>query len=345
HFGMPSWFAGITVALQLGGAALFNLSAPRLFRGRQLLPLARGAMVVAGAAYLLALVPNPAIFLVAALISGSALGVVLNVINRLMGSAEHVQHGYAMFVLMEVVVATLLFLIGAALIERLGLIFIFAETAAATGIALLLLMHLPIDGAMPHEVGETDPDARPYAGFMGLAAFALFFIGQATINSFMPVVGQAAGLSPAASNQIIGLGMPFGLAGGLLARIAGERLKPVIPVLVVITLLACAAPMLAFLQDVSIFRVGVILLACSTMFVVPYFFAQLGAFDHMGRFTGFGPAMMLTGLAIGPSIAVLLRGSFGIGMVGIFASMMLMLGGLAFLGALRLSQSGPPQGR
>ncbi|MBO9376430.1 DUF4440 domain-containing protein [Sphingomonas histidinilytica] len=335
QFGMPAWFAGVAVAIQLGAAALFNLATPLLFRNMLLLPLARYAMGVAGMAFLLALVPSPAVFLVAALLSGGALGTSLNVINRLMGSNEHVQHGYALFVLMEVVVATILFLAGAALIERFGLMAIFVELAAAAGFALLILLHFPTGSNMPSAVGQTDPSANPRAGLIGLGAFAFFFVGQATINSFMPVIGQAAGLSSAAANQIIGLGMPFGFLGGMLARFVGERVKPVMPVVAVTMLLACIAPGLTLMPDPSIFRVGVIALACSTMFVVPYFFAQLGASDHSGRFTAFGPAMMLTGLAIGPGIAVMLKSRFGIEAVGLFSSSMLVLGGCASLLARR----------
>lgn len=335
HFGMPAWFAGVAVAVQLGAAALFNLATPILFRNMLLLPLARGAMAVAGMAFLLALVPSPAVFLIAALVSGGALGTSLNVINRLMGSNEHVQHGYALFVLMEVVIATFLFLTGAALIEQFGLMAIFVEVAVAAGLALLLLLHFPIGSDMPRAVGQTDPSANSRAGFIGLAAFACFFVGQATINSFMPVIGQAAGLSSAAANQIIGLGMPFGFLGGMLARFVGERVKPVVPVIGVTMLLACIAPSLTLMPDASIFRVGAIVLACSTMFVVPYFFAQLGASDRSGRFTAFGPAMMLTGLAIGPGIAVMLKSRFGIEAIGLFSSAMLMLGGWASLLALQ----------
>ena len=335
HFGMPAWFAGVAVAIQLGSAALFNLATPLLFRSMRLLSLARVAMAVAGIAFLLALVPSPLVFLIAALISGGALGVSLNVINRLMGSNEHVQHGYALFVLMEVIIATFLFLTGAALIERFGLMAIFVEVAAAAGLAFLLLLHFPVGSDMPSDVGQTDPSANPRAGVIGLVAFACFFVGQATINSFMPVIGQASGLSSAAANQVIGLGMPFGFLGGMLARLVGERVRPVLPVIGVTLLLACIAPSLALMPDPSIFRVGAIALSCATMFVVPYFFAQLGASDHSGRFTAFGPAMMLIGLAIGPGIAVVLKSWFGIGAVGLFSSAMLALSGCASLFALQ----------
>jgi hypothetical protein len=68
HFDMQPWFAGAAVLAQLGGAAVFNLAAPVLFRGVRLLPLARAAFLVAALAYLAAITPFPALFLGACLV-------------------------------------------------------------------------------------------------------------------------------------------------------------------------------------------------------------------------------------------------------------------------------------
>ncbi len=111
RFHQPPWFAGAAVVAQIGGAAGFNLLTPLLFRAleaasRWPAPPWR----FAAAAYLLAAAGRGGLFLPACLGCGAALGVVLNVTNRLMGSAEHAQRGYALFVLIEVLFATLLFL-------------------------------------------------------------------------------------------------------------------------------------------------------------------------------------------------------------------------------------------
>ena len=330
EFAMPAWFAGAAVVSQLGSAALFNLATPRLFRGVALLPLARIGLLVAAAAYWLATTRSPALFLMAGLICGSALGVVLNVTNRLLGSAEHVQKGYAFFVIIEVCFATALFLGCSALITRYGLLAMFPAVGATTVAACLLLIGLPIDRSMPATADEHAPSTDRGAALLALLAFALFFIGQATLNSFMPVIGQAAGLDAAAARQVIGLGMPFGFLGAILARVVGERVTPIVPVTIVVAVIACIAPALTTIPTVVIFVLGVIALAVSTIFSVPYFFAHLGALDRSGRYAAYGPAMMLAGLATGPSIAVLLDARFGLPAIGAFASALLLLGGLAF---------------
>jgi predicted MFS family arabinose efflux permease len=129
--------------------------------------------------------------------------------------------------------------------------------------------------------------------------------------------------------------MPAGFVGAILARVIGERVAPIVPVAVVVVVLAAVAVPLAIAPTVPLFVAGVIALAIGTLFSLPYFFAQLGAFDRAGRYTGFGPAMMLIGLAVGPSSAVMLSARFGLSAVGLFSAALLVLGGIGFAFASR----------
>lgn len=330
YFRMPAWFAGAAVLALLGGAALFNLVTPLLFRRVSLLPLARFSLAVAGASHLLAVLHGPALFLVACLATGAALGTLLNVTNRLMGSIEHVQKGYAIFQIVEICFATSLFLGCTFLIARFGLPAMFPLAAAACLAGLLLLHHLPLNGALPAMMAEVEGPRHRLRAIVTLIAFGLFFTGQATINAFMPIIGQASGLSAERAGQLIGLGMPFGLGGALLARLVGERLRPVVAIGLSTLVLAVVAPAVTLAPGVPLFAGAVIVLVVLTIFSVPYFFAQLGALDHHGRYTAFGPAMMLAGIAIGPSVAVMLDSHLGLGAVGLFSSCFLLFAGAAF---------------
>ena len=335
QFGMEAGFASAAVLAQLGGAALLNLLTPWLFRRIAPARLARAALLVAAAAYLLAVTQSPARFLLACLICGGALGTVLSVTNRLMGSAEHVQRGYAVFVLIEVCLATLLFLAGAALIGRFGLLAVFPSVSAMALVAWALLTGISVEpsgSALGISAGDRE---HRTAAILCLAAFALFFIGQAALNSFMPAIGQAGGLSIERARRAIGLGMPGGFVGAILARAVGERVPPLGPVVGVAVLLAAVALLLRRPPAFALFEAGVILLAALTIFVVPYFFAQLGALDRSGRYAACGPAMMLTGIAIGPGSAVMINSRFGLAGVGFFSAALLVTGGLFFAIAAR----------
>ena len=61
------------------------------------------------------------------------------------------------------------------------------------------------------------------------------------------------------------------------------------------------------------------------------YFAELGALDRTGRYASFGPAMMLAGIAGGPSAAVFLRDSLGLAAVGLFSALLLTLSAVAFM--------------
>ena len=333
--GAPTWFAGIAVMAQLGGAAVFNLVTPTLFYHMAPLVLGRRALAIAAVAYGAAAVHSPALFLAACLVCGCALGVVLNVTNRLMGSAENVQRGYATFIIIEVAFATLLFLGCAALIARFGLIAIFPLVSAVVLIGCLLLSGLrsgdiATNMASPpttEPIGSVSADAR---GPLCLLALALFFVGQASLNAFIPTIGQAAGLDAQAARQVIGLGMPFGFVGAMLARLVGERLPPLYAVALVVLVLAGFTLPLTMTPRVGTFVPGVIALAICTTFGVPYFFAQLGALDRSGRYASYGPAMMLCGIAAGPTAAVLLDARYGLAKVGFLACALLLSGGAVF---------------
>lgn len=330
ELGMPAWFASAAVFSQLGGAAIFNLATPFLFRSVPLLRLAQIAFAIAAVAYLAAATHSAHLFILACLVCGSALGTVLNVTNRLMGSVDHVQKGYAIFVMLEIVVAATLFLTSAGLIDRVGLLAVFPVVSVSAALGVLLLWRLPVAAlieARPAMPG--DPTAFRGA-VLTLMSFALFFVGQAALNSFMPTIGSASGLSTLQSSQLIGLGMPCGFAGALLARVVGERVRPAVPVTIAVVLLALAALLLAAAPSRVTFVIGVVVLAITTLFSLPYFFAQLGSFDANGRYTSFGPAMMLAGLAVGPSSVVLLRASFGLAAVEYFSAGLLAAGGICF---------------
>lgn len=330
ELGMQPWFASAAVFAQLGGAAIFNLATPFIFRNVPPLTLARMAFAIAALTYLAAMTHSPYIFIIACLVCGSALGTVLNVTNRLMGSVDHVQKGYAIFVMLEILVAVSLFLTSAGLIDRMGLLAVFPVVSVSAVLGVLLLWRLPIaalTGGRPSMPG--DPAVRG-AAVLTLASFALFFIGQAALNSFMPTIGIASGLTTLQASQLIGWGMPCGFVGAFFARVVGERVRPAVPVVVTVVLLACTGLLLAVAPSRAMFIIGVVVLAITTLFSLPYFFAQLGSFDKNGRYTSFGPAMMLVGLAFGPSIAVLLQANIGLAAVGLFSAGLLAVGGICF---------------
>jgi predicted MFS family arabinose efflux permease len=335
YLAMPDWFPSLAVAVQIGAAAAFNLVTPSLFAGYPMRKLMSSALIVAVIGYGLAAVGTPTSFLAGCLISGGALGVLLNATNRVMGSSDHVQKGYAIFVIVEVCFATLLFLGCAAASELFGLYAVFLIAATVAVCAAAFLTTIPISGAMPANAREGGETSRAFQARLALVSFILFFIGQASLHGFLPVIGETAGLSRAQAAQVVGLSMPFGLLGAVLSRLLGERIPPKSAILFVVPTFAVAAVVITLVPSVPLFITAIAIVFVATIFCVPYFFAELGALDQTGRYTSFGPAMMLVGIAIGPSAAVLLKSTFGLRAVGAFSATTLLLSAAVFIAAVR----------
>ncbi len=325
YLGAPGWFAGLAVFLQVGMAAICNLGSPLVFRNVAALPLARIALAVATIGYLSAAMASPVVFLIACMVSGGALGVLLNVTNRMMGSVEHVQSAYALFVLIEVIVATAMFLGGAWIIAEFGLWSVFLMLAGVTTIGVLLLATIRIDDAILEKFNFRGALPNLRRAILCLAAFALFMMGQGALNSFMPIIGQNAGLDAGRAAQYIGFGMPAGFVGALLAKLLGERMKPAWPIFLVVLVLSATAFSVIAVPSTIGFVAAILTIALCTMLAVPYFFAILAGFDDNGRYTAPGPAMMLAGIAIGPSVAVLLSETFGLMAVAYLSTAALLL--------------------
>ena len=92
-----------------------------------------------------------------------------------MGSAEHVQKGYAIFVLIEVCFATLLFLGCTELIARFGLLFLFPAVSATALLAILLLVWMPDHSSARLTVGPQARGVGHALRLLALVSFGLFF--------------------------------------------------------------------------------------------------------------------------------------------------------------------------
>lgn len=331
HLGTEAWFAGLAAFALIGGAALFNTLTPYLFASHRPLPLVRAALLIAAAGHFIAAIHHVIPFFAGCLLSGCAVGVVLSVINRVMGSSEHVQRSYSILVLVQIGFGAFSFLSSATLASYFGLQapFVYSGFAALFGMVLLRGVHFEAQ-ASPTAV----PNARltnRTAGLLALAAMALFFVGLAPLSAFMPAVGREAGLSIERANQIIGLGLPFSFVGAMMAKVMGERVSPLAAVISSTLLLAASGLAVTFHPTLPLFITGVFMTVAPAMFSTPYFFARLGALDNNGRYAAQGPAMMLVGLATGPSIAVMLNASYGLPAIGIFSCALFLLSAAAFL--------------
>lgn len=330
HLNVAEWFAGIATTSQLVAAAILNLATPTVFSKIPPLKLARIALLVAASASLLQQVHHPAVFVVACMICGGALGTVLNCTNRILAGVEKIQQSYSVYQIIEVCFAVLLFSTSAAVMVRLSLPSIFLVVAVFCLVGNLLLRNLPIESLVTQRISATRSTKNHVSGALALAALTIFFVGQSSINSYMIPIGQSAGLTTETISRIIALSMVFGFSGAVLSRVIGERFGMVVPVVTVAILLIFVFAGVTNQASISVFALCSGVLACCTIFVVPYFFTYLAKLDRGGLYASIAPAFLLCGVAIGPSIAVFITLNFDISTLGILASIIVAFATIVF---------------
>lgn len=341
---MPLWVAGLPDAIgasaamvglaatfQLAFCGLFNLATPLLFGRIAPLRLARWALVVALGAGLVQAVAGIVPFMAAALVSGAALGVILNVTNRIVAGAAHVQHSYALFQIVEVCFASSLYFGSAMLMARFGASSIFLAAATVAALGLAMLHRLALDGHNPAAGTAPGPLRQRRAAAIALGAMVCFFIGQSSINSWLIPIGRLSGLAPETVATIVAGCMVTALAGAIFSRIVGDRLGTLLPVGIVTTILALDFLLLTRPLPRGLFTTGIVVLMMGTIFVVPYFFTFLAKLDRAGRYASIAPAMLLAGVAIGPSLAIFLSGRFGFAALGAVAAALVVGSAMMFV--------------
>lgn len=151
-----------------------------------------------------------------------------------------------------------------------------------------------------------------------LAVILVYFIGMASLWSFLERIGAGKGLDPASLAFALSASAFGGLAGSLIASALAERL-PIGPGLAIGTLVLIAGIAgLSLPIGTTGFMIAVWLFAFAWPFQYAFLFGLLAAVDRSGRIVSLTPAITGGGLTIGPAIGGFLLQHLGLGTVGTF---------------------------
>lgn len=304
HFGFPSWGAGALATGQLACAALFNAATPWMFPRTHLRKLAFVAAGIALVGNGLAWLGSTWVFIAGCLLCGAAFGVLLNVTNRLVASSSAPQRGYAIVQLVEVLFCIGFFLAVPPIIERFGILSVFATLAALCAVVFFLLAGAAVGPQQSaSQVKQSSAPPNTGAALLTLCAAAVLFAGQSSVNSSLVPIGAAAGLSIVWVGRVISLGLLASLAGAAIARGLGERAGLLLPLLAGAAVLGCDMLVVTLGGGAAVFIGGAIVLFMSIVFLLPYVYALLAELDKAGRWASIAPGFVLTGWALGPGIA------------------------------------------
>jgi hypothetical protein len=313
HLGVPASWPSVIASLQLACAAAGNITGSIMFRNQPAPKIGLIAAVTGAVGYMLAAIPNAATFAIGCALSGAALGVLLSATNRIVATTDAVHKGYSLVMIVEVAFAVSFYMLVPLIIRELGLMSLFvvlmvlAVTAAAMMLTLIRLGTIEGSGTRPRAAGQQR--LRP---LLVLLAFSIFFSGQSAVWSRILSVGELVGLGGVTTGRVMAGAALTGLCGALLAGMIGERFGVTKPLLVSGAALAGILLITVYTHSPLVFGVSATTIMLVTMFTVPYVFTTLARFDTVGRWASAGPAFLLIGTAIGPSVAAytLTEGTF-----------------------------------
>lgn len=195
----------------------------------------------------------------------------------------------------------------------------FGLKALYLGLALLMLLCLPLAGAFP---ASSSPGLRRPApgsreqrwlpGLCGLLAVLLFYTGLSAVWTFIGSIAASAAIDPASSGRILSIATLMGIAGSLCATLIGPRWPRSLLLVLGIGLMALAVGLLLGNPELGRFALAALLFKYCWTFALPFMLACLADHDRDGRLMNSANLVIGGGLALGPAIAgPLLESSYG----------------------------------
>ena len=324
RYGLPLWSGAVIATFQLACAALTNIATPWLFRKKPAKLIGLYAAAVAIVGNLVALAPNPVLFVLGCGLTGAALGVVLNIANRLAAEMKSAERAYAIFEIVGVLFSMAVFLVVPMLVTRFGSQIVFVVLALLSLIALLnfvnadftadLFIKQSLQNNSDIRAIRSDGPSVVTATVIALLAMSLLFIGESSVNAFFVPLGKALSIDITKVGRIMAGGLVASLLGGGLARVLADRLGIVAPTIGGTLVLAADVVILTDTHSAFVFTVATVMYFVCIVFITPYAFALLADIDKTGRAASIGPAFLMIGVSIGPSV-----GASSVAFIGMWA--------------------------
>lgn len=190
---------------------------------------------------------------------------------------------------------------GPLLLRGSGLDGVLLLLAIPAGLAILGARLLPARGrALPQAVQGSL--IRP-AMLLAFTGFTLFFVGAGAYWTYIELLGQAQGITPALIADCVALSVAAGIPGGLLAAAQGSRLGRLPPLVFSGALMVIAAFLLRGPGGALVFGLAGVLYYFSWCYSLTYQFSLVNAVDVTGRAVALTGACAFFGSAGGAGLA------------------------------------------
>ncbi len=187
-------------------------------------------------------------------------------------------------------------------------------------------------------------------GWIALLALGFMFFGHGSLGIFLVRVGRELGLSGTTIGYVFMVGALVGIAAPLTAGFIGARMRPMVPMIVIVSALLIACFTVASTTTAWPFYIAAPLFGALPTALLPILLGVLSRFDSTGTLAGAHAAFVLLGGAVAPFAggyvrdlgdSFLLNGYFACACIAI--GFVFMLPVLRFDGAASRHRSGSPQ--
>lgn len=336
RFGLPVWSGALIATTQLMILALFNLATPWLFSRwpRRTVALTACAIGIVGNG--IALLPSLGCVLLGCALYGAALGVLLNTTYRMATQTPSVEKSFATFQITGALFAMSFLLIVPWLARDVGTYMVFVVLALLSATAMAMFASVDFEDftspvAVAVEAGG--PVGAMGPRIMGLLALFLLYVGESTLNAFLVPLGALLSIDIATVGRIMAIGLVTSLIGGVGARLLGDRIGTIAPIVGSALLLAIDVVVTTSTRSAAIFTMGAIVYCISIVFVGPFASALLARVDASGRTASIAPAFLMVGLSAGPSVAAFAAVTIGMQAIGWVACASILIATLLFVAA------------
>lgn len=243
------------------------------------------------------------------IVAGLGLGLLAGGMTSWFGRHEHAERGFGMSVMLQFLLAALLFAVIPSLEPWFGDASVYVALLALGAVAVILHPLFNLNGgALP-----LTPDANAKAdsrkqtpitiSILAVLAFALFELAVVGLWSYMLRYAELSGLPAAAASRILAFSSLCGIPGTFLVLLLGRRYGRLWPLL--ISLAVYVLPTIAFvlMRASSIVLItGLVLQNIAWAFAAPYFQAVQASLDRTGRLAVWGMLVASAGAGFGPAL-------------------------------------------
>ena len=268
------------------------------------------ASIGAIAANLIATLTMPWTLALGRIASGLALGAVLSSVNRVAARRPDAQRVLSLMQAGMVVLVSVAFLAGPALIARFSVSGLFGLYAAISAFMVLAAFGLPDrvqgDAAYPAAQGQ---NRFALQAVVACIALGIAFLGHNDLWAYIVTIGKGLGIEAHALGTALALVPPLAMLGPIAAHRLGNRAGLLPPLIVALAIYIADAFVLIRAENVIVFCMTASVINIVMLFITPYSIALIGRLDPTGRFAGAAPAFMMIGGSIGPAVGSRLVGA------------------------------------